>query len=317
MANEHFFERGKAPCVIRRLESQCFRTESADGTSCDLENVDADLVDAAVRKNVLLCVDERNRIIHLEVTERHVFEQSRVQTVKHGEPCEVIAENVPGYSVSLLGQSADSLRATLQRLSATVPLTPSQIEETVRKYRRDPTRPTVVLPDADFAVISVLEEHALDFPGLIIQSAPKRSYPHGPAVAAFVAAAVVQIDRAARHRRVTGKHRLHDAARLHVDLRTVDRRVATSGSKGQAGFRWNAVDGYRGTTGDLTGDLLCHPAGYIDARLGDLRNLLARRRSGLEDPREISVGDVLRGDAGTRIDAPTESMLEAGGPANR
>ena len=98
----------------------------------------------------------------------------------------VIAENVPGYAVSLLGQSADSLRATLQRLSATVPLTPSQIEETVRKYRRDPTRPTVVLPDADFAVISVLEEHALDFPGLIIQSAPKRSYPHGPAVAAFV-----------------------------------------------------------------------------------------------------------------------------------
>jgi len=45
--------------------------------------------------------------------------------------------------------------------------------------------------------------------------------------------------------------------------------------------------------------------------------ILARRRSGLDDPREISVGDVLRGDAGTRIDAPTESMLEAGGPANR
>jgi NADH-quinone oxidoreductase subunit J len=45
--------------------------------------------------------------------------------------------------------------------------------------------------------------------------------------------------------------------------------------------------------------------------------ILARRRTGLEDPREISVADVMRGDAGTRIDAPTESMLEAGGPANR
>jgi NADH:ubiquinone oxidoreductase subunit 6 (subunit J) len=45
--------------------------------------------------------------------------------------------------------------------------------------------------------------------------------------------------------------------------------------------------------------------------------ILARRRSGLEDAREISVADVMRGDAGTRIDAPTESMLEAGGPANR
>jgi NADH-quinone oxidoreductase subunit J len=45
--------------------------------------------------------------------------------------------------------------------------------------------------------------------------------------------------------------------------------------------------------------------------------ILARRRSGLEDPREISVADVMRSDAGTRIDAPKETMLEAGGPANR
>ena len=45
--------------------------------------------------------------------------------------------------------------------------------------------------------------------------------------------------------------------------------------------------------------------------------ILARRRSGLEDPREISVADVMRGDAGTRVDAGTETMLEAGGPANR
>jgi NADH-quinone oxidoreductase subunit J len=45
--------------------------------------------------------------------------------------------------------------------------------------------------------------------------------------------------------------------------------------------------------------------------------ILARRRSGLEDPREISVADVMSGSGGTRIDAPTESMLEAGGPANR
>jgi len=45
--------------------------------------------------------------------------------------------------------------------------------------------------------------------------------------------------------------------------------------------------------------------------------ILARRRSGLEDPREISVADVMRGDAGTRIDAPSGSMIEAGGEARR
>jgi NADH:ubiquinone oxidoreductase subunit 6 (subunit J) len=45
--------------------------------------------------------------------------------------------------------------------------------------------------------------------------------------------------------------------------------------------------------------------------------ILARRRSGLEDPREISVADVMRGETGTRIDAPAGTMIEAGGEAQR
>ena len=47
-------------------------------------------------------------------------------------------------------------------------------------------RPTVILPDASFDEISVLEEHRIDFPSLIIQSSPKRAYPAGGDVAAFV-----------------------------------------------------------------------------------------------------------------------------------
>jgi hypothetical protein len=45
--------------------------------------------------------------------------------------------------------------------------------------------------------------------------------------------------------------------------------------------------------------------------------ILARRRAGLTDPREISVADVLRGPQITAGDAPPETMLEAGGPAHR
>jgi NADH-quinone oxidoreductase subunit J len=41
--------------------------------------------------------------------------------------------------------------------------------------------------------------------------------------------------------------------------------------------------------------------------------ILARRRSGLDDPQEVSVADVMRGRHGTLPDAPPESMLEAGG----
>ena len=99
---------------------------------------------------------------------------------------QIIAENLPGYSVSILGGSADSLRATLRRLGALIPLSQDQIELAVRRYRRAPNRPTVVLSDASFDVVSVLEERRVDFPSLVIQAAPKRYYPDGPAVAAFV-----------------------------------------------------------------------------------------------------------------------------------
>ncbi|HEX7937766.1 MAG TPA: penicillin-binding protein 2, partial [Gemmatimonadaceae bacterium] len=56
----------------------------------------------------------------------------------------------------------------------------------IRRYRRAPTLPTPIFSDASFSVVSVLEEHRVDFPSLIIQSGPKRHYPNGPAVVPFV-----------------------------------------------------------------------------------------------------------------------------------
>ncbi len=99
---------------------------------------------------------------------------------------EIIAENLPGYSVSITAPSVDSLRASLAQLSSTLQLTKDQVDAAVRRFRRAPTRPTVVLADASIDVISVLEEHRLDYPRLIIQSVPKRYYPDGPSVASFV-----------------------------------------------------------------------------------------------------------------------------------
>jgi len=98
----------------------------------------------------------------------------------------IIAENVVGYTVSVLAQSEDSLRGTLRRLGGTIQITPQQVEQAVRRYRRAPTRPTVILNDASFDIVSVLEEHRVDFPSLIIMSSPKRFYPDGPAVMSFV-----------------------------------------------------------------------------------------------------------------------------------
>ncbi len=102
---------------------------------------------------------------------------------RHGQ---VLAENVVGYSVSLLSQSEDSLRATLRRLGGVIDMPHGEVEAAVRRYKRDRARPTVIIPDASFDVVSVLEEHRIDFPNLIIESSPKRYYPDGPAVASIV-----------------------------------------------------------------------------------------------------------------------------------
>lgn len=99
---------------------------------------------------------------------------------------EIIAENLPAYSVSVVAPREDSLRATLKILQPTLQLSDNDISQAVRRFRRAPTRPTVVLPDASIDVISVLEEHRIDYPRLIIQSVPKRYYPDGPVVASFV-----------------------------------------------------------------------------------------------------------------------------------
>ena len=102
---------------------------------------------------------------------------------RHGE---VIAENLPAYSVSITAPNVDSLRAALSQLAPTLQLEQYQINAAIRRYRRAPLRPTVILPDAPIDIVSVLEEHRLDFPRLIIQSVPKRYYPDGPTVASFV-----------------------------------------------------------------------------------------------------------------------------------
>src|SRR5687768_1075010 len=99
---------------------------------------------------------------------------------------EIIAENLPAYSVSITAPRLDSLKASLKQLQSTLQLSDYEINAAIRRYNRAPTRPTVVLPDASIDVISVLEEHRIDYPRLIIQSVPKRFYPEGPIVASFV-----------------------------------------------------------------------------------------------------------------------------------
>lgn len=99
---------------------------------------------------------------------------------------QVIAENVPGYTVSILASRTDSLKAVLGRIAKLIPLSPRDSIKAVRQRAQSASRPTVIFGDAKFETISILEEHRTEFPGLIIQSAPKRYYPDSNAVSALV-----------------------------------------------------------------------------------------------------------------------------------
>lgn len=102
---------------------------------------------------------------------------------RHGA---VIAENIPGYTVSILSPRVDTLRAVLARIGTVIPMSNDQMELAVRRFRRNARLPTLILSSASFDIVSRLEEHRVLFPGLIIQEAPKRYYPDGPAVSALV-----------------------------------------------------------------------------------------------------------------------------------
>jgi penicillin-binding protein 2 len=98
----------------------------------------------------------------------------------------VIAENVPGYSVSLLAQNEDSLRAMVARVAAVIAPREVLVDRVVARFRAMPYEPALVLKDAPFELISRLEERRPVLPGLVIQREPKRMYPDSGVVAHLV-----------------------------------------------------------------------------------------------------------------------------------
>jgi len=98
----------------------------------------------------------------------------------------VLAENVPGYTVSLLPGPEASLRSTLANIASIANLDSTEIEKVLQRARRAPYQPALVLGDAPFSVVSALEERRVAIPGLVIQAEPKRFYPDTGVVAHLI-----------------------------------------------------------------------------------------------------------------------------------
>lgn len=107
----------------------------------------------------------------------------------------VLADNVPGYSVSIVPDRPDSMVSSLRRMRQHLEIGDRRFEELSRRARSGPPRPLLVTVDAPFDAVAALEERRSAFPRLLIESRPKRRYPAGQ-VGAHVLGYVGEINEA-------------------------------------------------------------------------------------------------------------------------
>lgn len=92
----------------------------------------------------------------------------------------VLADNAPGYSISILASQPDSVVATLVRLREHLPMEDERFRLLESQARANPYQSALVSVDAPFDVVAAIEERRSAFPMVLIESRPKRRYPAGP-----------------------------------------------------------------------------------------------------------------------------------------
>lgn len=90
-----------------------------------------------------------------------------------------IADNIPGYSLSVDSRPSEEMVASLTRLREHFTMSDARFETLVERARAGPIRPLLVSLDAPFDVVAKIEERKAAFPLILIESRPKRRYPWG------------------------------------------------------------------------------------------------------------------------------------------
>jgi penicillin-binding protein 2 len=161
---------------------------------------------------------------------------------------QILADNVPGYAITLLPGPPDSLRATLERMSQYVDLSPERIDGLVAELRRY-GREVVVDSDADFEVVSVLQERRSEFPDIHIGMRPRRRYMAGRA-AAHVLGYVGEITQDELDSEAFNDARYEPG--LTVGKTGIERQYEQR-LQGRRGLRYVEVDARGRVVGDFTG----------------------------------------------------------------
>ena len=109
-----------------------------------------------------------------------------------GQP---LADNIPGYSVSILPSQPDSMLATLNRLREHLEIGEDRFQRLAEQVQARGPRPVLVAMDASFDAVAAMEERRTAFPQLLIEARPKRRYPAAE-IGAHIVGTVGEINEA-------------------------------------------------------------------------------------------------------------------------
>jgi penicillin-binding protein 2 len=153
---------------------------------------------------------------------------------RHGN---VLVTNRPSFSVSLDLDAVRDLDATVDAVSAALGLDRVELDHKVHAvdhYRR--FEPVRIKEDADRREVAALEALRYEYPGVLVEVEPRRSYPHGT-LASHVLGYVGQISTAELKSRADLGYRIGDAiGKLGIE-KELDAEL-----KGRDGFQQMEVD---------------------------------------------------------------------------
>lgn len=98
----------------------------------------------------------------------------------------VVAENIPGYVISVLPGPRDTIAATIDRLAGRLGISPEERLDLLEKNRARPNEPLVLRDNAEFDQVAFVEERRPQFSRIVVEPRPRRSYPSGRAVAHMI-----------------------------------------------------------------------------------------------------------------------------------
>ncbi|RKZ31837.1 penicillin-binding protein 2 [bacterium] len=90
----------------------------------------------------------------------------------------ILVDNKPTYTISVLPFEFKPTQEVVARLEKLLDITKQDIEKNLKRGGIAPYSPVPIKRQVDFETVSYLEEHLLDFPGVIYEVEPVRIYPY-------------------------------------------------------------------------------------------------------------------------------------------